>query len=240
MRSSFVFDIYSFDKNTGADGKKRLLHVSVVPVLRDVDAGLARLKELKENYLISISMPFVSRGTVLKKFKENFSRLATAADGFTLQNFGDYAILTDLFNENGLNRDDFSLHGDYSLNVMNSEAAAFWVGKLDSAAILPELSLKNQLALAKKFPAGLTPEIIGSKNVIVMRSEHCFGVKGENFHCGNCGKYGLCAGKIKDEYGKSFSLICNPFDCTCVMVADDFPLENEAFNPPENMIFREI
>lgn len=232
MNSTFVFNLFDCDE------KNSLIHVSPAPLLSDIENGCKKLAELRRDNVVSVSFPFISRGKIMKKFAENFRKIAENCDGFTLTNFGNYEMILGLFNENRLCRNDYKLFGDYSLNATNIEAVLFWSGKLDSLAILPELSVNDQLTLAEKFPENITPEIILSKEIIVMRSEHCFGVKNESFHCGACGKYGLSANDLKDENGQEFRIITNPFDCNCVMVSKNFPIESAKLPENINYYFR--
>lgn len=232
MNSKFIFNL--FDCNE----KNSLLHVSPAPLLSDIENGCKKLAELRGDNVVSVSFPFVSRGRIMKRFAENFRKIAENCDGFTIANFGNYEMILGLFDENNLRRSDYKLFGDYSLNVTNSEAVKFWSGKLDSLAILPELSVNAQLKIAEKFPENIIPEIVLSKEIIVMRSEHCFAVKNEEYSCGACGKYGLSANNIKDENGQEFRIVTNPFDCNCVMVSENFPTERAVLPENKNYYFR--
>lgn len=242
MTSCFVFNLFEYNPSgTGANSAEKesaesstfikripcesglhadFLHISCIPLLIDFEKGIEKLCELRKYSKVLISLPFVSRGNAILKFREKFVKLCECADGFTVQNFGDYDILLDLFSKHDIPRENYFIAGDYSLNITNSVSAAFWSEKLDSVAILPELSGDEQLSVARAFPKKLLPETVSEVPYIVMRSEHCFAVRSENFHCGACGKYGLSAKNIIDENQKSFRLICNPLDCNCILVND--------------------
>lgn len=234
MKSEFLFNI--FDCNKPASD---IVHVSCVPLLIDFENGLERLDELRKSGMVLLSFPFVSRGKAIEKFSENFSEIAMHVDGFTLQNFGDFGILNDLFSSNITPRKKYFLAGDYSLNVTNSETAKFWENKLDSVALLPELTQKSQLELIADFPKNLKAEVICTDGVVAMRSEHCFAVRNESFRCGNCGKYGLSAGPLEGENHKKYQIICNPLDCNCILTAENpAPLDKGAFAALGNVIVR--
>ena len=177
-----------------------------------------REKREKGGPLLLLSLPFISRGKAFDLFKERFAEFADVFDGFTLQNIGDLEFLSGLLRENGFSQHDFFLAGDTAFNVFNSGTALFWRGKLDSLAILPELDPGEQKALAGRFPEGIVPEIVSCGVVPVMRSEHCFSVKGRNFKCGACGKYGLAGGSLRDVAGREFRIVTNPLDCNCVLL----------------------
>lgn len=185
---------------------------------------------------ILISLPYVARGEALVAFKKSFSSLYELADGFLLQNIGDNEIITELMHNvrrlcinsdthgKSCARDNPIIAGDYAFNITNSASASFWSGKLKSIAISPELEAEEQLMLASKFPSGIIPEIIADKNVIVMRSEHCFAAQKEGYKCGLCGRCGNNAPALKDIHGKIYRIICNPLDCSCALLA---PAYNE-------------
>ncbi|MCR5694131.1 MAG: hypothetical protein K6G89_04070 [Clostridia bacterium] len=191
---------------------------------------------------VLVSFPFISRGKAYSLFCGRFKEFASSFDGFTLQNPGDHETLCELLASNpSVKREELFIAGDAALNVSNNATARFWQGRLDSAAILPELSDEEQLELADRFPDGLLPEIITPANKIVMRSEHCFAVKGKAFHCGQCGRYGLEGGSLFDINGKKFPVATNPIDCNSVLLV---PGSSQAFGPaefspyPERLILR--
>lgn len=233
MKSCYLFD---FNESWN---DYSIISLSCVPVLADFNAFADVWERNHQNKKVLLSFPNVSRETLLKDFKNAFHTLAQYFDGFLLQNIGDYGILTSLFDEHHLSRNNYFIAGDYSLNVFNLESAKFWSDKLDMVALSPELSIKEQSEIASKFPKNITPEIICSKRIIVMRSEHCYA--SENiFHCGRCGKSGLNAPKLKSENGKEYDVYCNPKDCTCVLVGTDFPIQGNVNFDLENAVYRTL
>ena len=182
------------------------------------------------------------------------------ADGFLIENVGDLPFLSDLFTANGPgvpfckdhttqngtcggeaagNKTDKNLCGDYSLNVFNSESAAFWAASgLSSITVSPEPEAAEQIRLANavcKLPGSGTavgshmlPEIIAGGNVIVMRSEHCFITDKPEYHCGKCGKNGMAGYTLNDNAGNVFPLIGLPLDCqNLVLSAKNIELGEE-------------
>ncbi len=201
-----------------------VIYVPVLPFLRGAEDKLtAAVQLLKKTQsksgkapMIVIALPYIMRGKTLALLKKNFDMLCDVADGFLLQNIGDFDIVKNLASQRTV-----KLFGDYSLNVTNS-ATAEYLGKQDglfSAAILPELTREEQLMLAREFPENLIPEICMDDNVIVMRSEHCFAAEKEGYHCGRCGLYGTSAPPLCDIHGNVYPLICNPIDCNSILLA---------------------
>ncbi|MBO7659197.1 MAG: hypothetical protein J6T65_07815 [Clostridia bacterium] len=241
MRSAFVFDPAAV---SGISGKYDLVHVSCLPFLCGIPfSEVERLRRVfsgnfPENEAplsgggpkFLLALPFISRGRAFRLFAERFPEALRTFDGFTLENIGDYEFLMSLFAENKVNpANEYFLAGDTAFNVFNSETAEFWRGKLDSLAILPELDPEEQKALAERFPEGIVPEIVSCGTVPVMRSEHCFAVRGKNFRCGACGKYGLGGGCLRDVKGREFRVVTNPLDCNCVLLGNVNPREPEAY-----------
>lgn len=171
------------------------------------------IRNISKTVEFVIILPYIMHGQALASLKTYFHELTRIADGFLLQNIGDREILRSL-----LPNDKF-LYGDYALNITNSSSAAFWAGKIRSAAILPELPPAKQFALAAAFPEDLIPEITADNNVIVMRSEHCYAAPASGFRCGMCGKDGTQAPALKDRKGNLYPLLCNPLDCNCVLLS---------------------
>ena len=197
-------------------------------------------KTRQNNTKIIIALPYIVRGKAAEAFKKNYENLAKLSDGFLLGNIGDSEIIKELSEKTGTKLP--KMHGDYSLNVTNRETAAYFSKSFASIALLPELDIEAQLALAGKFPQGLTAEICPGHNIIVMRSEHCFAAEKEGYHCGRCGKQGDLAPALSDIHGNIYPLVCNPLDCNCIMLAprgksEENPLRYEK-NLPENVLLR--
>jgi len=210
MKSTFLFDV-----NEKIENSLDFVHVSCLPFLLGEDLG--KLKRFNAKKVL-VSLPFISKGNSYVKFGEKFPDLAKVADGFTVENIGDYYFLLELFNKNKLDRGKYYLSGDYALNITNNESAMFWKSKLDSVALLPELSLEKQMEIAKSFPVGLIPEIINSEDIIVGRSEHCFAVTGKQYNCGACGKYGLDGKSFFNEKKEKFRVVTNRLDCNSIIL----------------------
>lgn len=213
MRSAFLYSPYDIGASAG-EGID-VIHVSCLPYL----CGEPLPEKADRPYRLLLSFPFISKGRAYRLFCERFREFADRFDGFTLQNIGDYGMLSDLLSGSGLSRERFFIAGDVSLNITNAETALFWQNKLDSAAILPELQPEEQAALAARFPKGLIPEIIASSKTIVMRSEHCYAARESGFGCGRCGKTGLSGGSLFDIGGREFPIITNPLDCNSLLLA---------------------
>jgi hypothetical protein len=197
-------------------------------------------KTRRNNTKIIIALPYIMRGKAAEVFKKNYENLTKLSDGFLLGNIGDSEIIKYLSEKTGTTLP--KLYGDYSLNVTNKETAAYFSKNMESIALLPELDVEAQLALAGKFPQGLTAEICLGHNIIVMRSEHCFATEKEGYHCGRCGKQGDLAPALSDIHGNIYPLVCNPLDCNCIMLAPRSKKEETLLryekNLPENVLLR--
>ncbi len=222
---------YSIDSFVKAANKKEtagtVVYLPFVPLWLTLQKGGEERAEL-ENALkicksmhnapeIVVSLPYIMRGNGAELFKKGFDMLCDIAGGFLVQNIGDVELLCTL----GAKERGKTVRGDYSLNVMNSGTAEYFFKNwgLTSAAILPELTVEEQIDLAKKFPEGMKAEICLGDNIIVMRSEHCFAAEKEGFHCKLCGSCGTDAAPIYDTSGRIYPIICNPLDCNSVLLA---------------------
>ncbi len=207
------------DKLSGAPALRcDLVHVSCLPYLLGEPLP-ERTPDRGGSPKILVSFPFISKGAAYRAFCDRFEEFAERFDGFTVQNLGDFWMLCELLEgSKKVRREDLIIAGDAALNVTNASTAAFWSGKLDVCAILPELGVSEHLELIKRFPSGLIPEVLLDAQKIVMRSEHCFAARGNAYKCGKCGKTGLLGGSIFDISGNEFPIITNPLDCNSILL----------------------
>lgn len=195
-----------------------LVHVSCIPYLLGEPLPDRKSSGNNTGSKLLLSFPFISKGKAYRAFCERFGEFSKHFDGFTLQNIGDYETLCELMKAANISRSDIFAAGDVSLNITNASTAEFWRGKLDSAAILPELDIPEHRALIDRFPEGLIPEVALGARKIVMRSEHCFAAEGNTYKCGKCGRTGLSGGSLFDISGKEFPVVTNPLDCNSILL----------------------
>ena len=217
MISAFLYSPGDIDQSKSKQFD--IVHISCIPFLCGEPLP-DRSRSSKRSFpKLLLSFPFISKGKAYRLFCERFEEFAQCFDGFTIQNIGDYGTLCELINDSKtVRREDLFIAGDIALNITNTASANYWHGKLDSAAILPELSLAEQKELALKYPPELIPETVASKKTVVMRSEHCYAAKGASYHCGKCGRSGLLGGSIFDINGREFPIVTNPIDCNSILL----------------------
>ncbi|MBQ8164341.1 MAG: hypothetical protein IJZ94_00800 [Clostridia bacterium] len=167
-------------------------------------------------------LPYINKGNARNHFEKNFNTVCKTADGFMIQNIGDLAFLSGLFQAHGVS--DKFVYGDYSLNVFNSESAAYWnASGLKSVTVSPEPEASEQIKLANsvcKLQNGtMLPEIICGGKIIVMRSEHCFITDNPKYHCVRCGKNGMTGYSLTDNAENKFPVIGLPHDCQNIVLS---------------------
>lgn len=187
------------------------------------------------SYKLIAVLPYIMRGNAAEVFKTAFPKLCDITDGFLIQNIGDFEILKERCEINGI--DMPPLFGDYALNVTNRATAEFLGVAADAAGaelhavtLLPELGTEELFELAADFPHGIIPEICADDNIIVIRSEHCFAAEKEGYHCGRCGTLGDNAPSLCDIHGKIYPILCNPLDCNSVLLAPRHSGEKPLFS----------
>lgn len=177
-------------------------------------------------------LPYINKCKTQDDFINKFDAVCETADGFLVENIGDLPFLDRLLTANGTGAVKI-LCGDYSLNVYNTESAAFWAASgLSSITVSPEPETADQIRLANNIcqlsDNKMLPEVIAGGKIIVMRSEHCFITDDPKYHCGKCGKSGIEQYSLTDNAGNTFPLIGLPLDCqNLVLSAKNIEIDPE-------------